>query len=225
MRILLAEDENDLNNIISRSLTAEQYSVDCCFDGEEAIDYINAVEYDLIILDIMMPKKNGLEVLKYIRNNKITTPVIFLTAKDSTEDKVVGLDLGANDYLTKPFALDELLARIRVLTRNVSSDNSNILKCSDLELNVKTHIVKRDGKNIDLSSKEYQLLEYLMYNQDMILSRTKIENHIWNFDYEGGTNVVDVYIRYLRQKIDNDYEHKLIHTKRGMGYMLTGDQT
>ena len=163
--------------------------------------------------------------IKYIRNNKITTPVIFLTAKDSIEDKVVGLDLGANDYLTKPFALDELLARIRVLTRNVSSDNSNILKCSDLELNVKTHIVKRDGKNIDLSSKEYQLLEYLMYNQDMILSRTKIENHIWNFDYEGGTNVVDVYIRYLRQKIDNDYEHKLIHTKRGMGYMLTGDQT
>lgn len=224
MRILLAEDENDLNSIISKSLSSEQYSVDSCFDGEEAIDYINAIEYDLIILDIMMPRKNGLEVLKHIRNNKITTPVIFLTAKDSIDDKVLGLDLGANDYLTKPFALDELLARIRVLTRNVSSDNSNILKCLDLELNVKTHIVKRNGKTIDLSSKEYQLLEYLMYNQDMILSRTKIENHIWNFDYEGGTNVVDVYIRYLRQKIDNDQDHKLIHTKRGMGYILTGDQ-
>ena len=224
MRILLAEDEKDLNRIITKALTSEQYSVDSGFDGEQAIDYIDSAEYDLIILDIMMPKNNGYEVLEHIRNKSIETPVIFLTAKDSINDKVKGLDLGANDYLTKPFALDELLARIRVLTRGGASDNTNILKCADLELNVKSHIVKRAGKTIDLSSKEYQLLEYLMYNQDMILSRTKIENHIWNFDYEGGTNVVDVYIRYLRQKIDNDNNHKLIYTKRGMGYILTGDQ-
>ncbi len=224
MRILFAEDEKDLNDIVVKAFKEAGYLVDSCLDGKEAVEYFEMAEYDVVVLDIMMPKMDGYDVLKRIRNKNKHIPVIFLTAKDSIDDRVRGLDSGANDYLVKPFSLDELLARVRVATRSKHEVSSNILTCADLELDTVTHIVKRSGNIIDLTAKEYQLLEYLMYNQGIILSRNKIEDHIWNFDYEGGTNVVDVYIRYLRQKIDKSYEIKLIKTKRGAGYKISDEE-
>lgn len=223
MRILLAEDEKDLNHIITQKLTSDGYSVDSCFDGQDAIDILSYTEYDAIILDIMMPKADGYTVLQALRNTGKTTPVLFLTAKDSIADRVKGLDSGANDYLVKPFSFEELTARIRAMTRREFGMTNNILNVNDLTIDCATHIVKRAEKEIQLSAKEYALLEYLMHNQGIILSREKIENHIWNFDYEGGTNVVDVYISYLRKKIDEGHEKKLIHTIRGRGYVLRED--
>ena len=220
MRLLLAEDERDLNRILTKKLTADGYSVDSCFDGEETLDFLHMTEYDAVIMDIMMPKKDGLFVLKQIRKEGNTTPVLFLTAKDSIEDRVLGLDSGANDYLVKPFSLEELRARIRAMLRVKSGSARNIISVADLNLDCSTQVVKRGDKEISLSAKEYALLEYLMRNTGIILSREKIENHIWNFDYEGGTNVVDVYIRYLRKKIDEGANVKLIHTVRGRGYVL-----
>ncbi len=220
MRILLAEDERDMNKIITKKLVSEAYAVDSCFDGEAALDYIECTDYDVIILDVMMPKKDGFSVLKTMRDKCIETPVIFLTARDAVSDRVKGLDLGANDYLVKPFSFDELMARIRVMTRLQSGKSSNVLTASDLTLDISAHVVKRGDTVINLSSKEYQILKYMMYNVGIVLSREKIENHIWNYDYEGGTNVVDVYIRYLRKKIDSGFDTKLIHTVRGSGYVL-----
>ncbi len=223
MRILLAEDEKDLNDIITQKLTSDGYSVDSCFNGQDAINILSYTEYDVIILDIMMPKADGYTVLQALRSTGNTTPVLFLTAKDAVADRVKGLDSGANDYLVKPFSFEELTARIRALTRTSFGMTNNILIVSDLTLDCTTHIVKRAEKEIILSAKEYALLEYLMHNRGIILSREKIEDHIWNFDYEGGTNVVDVYISYLRKKIDEGYKEKLIHTIRGRGYVLKGD--
>ena len=220
MRLLYAEDEEDLNRIVTKKLTEEGFSVDSCFDGSEAIDNIQFTEYDAVILDIMMPHSDGYAVLKELRKLKKNTPVLFLTARDSIEDRVTGLDSGANDYLVKPFSFEELLARIRVLTREKHNITENILSIGDLELNLSSHIVTRGGTEINLTSKEYQLLEYLLYNKEKVLSREKIENHIWNYDYEGGTNVIDVYIRYLRKKIDDGFPTKLIHTVRGAGYVI-----
>jgi DNA-binding response OmpR family regulator len=223
VRILLAEDEKDLNDIITQKLTSDGYSVDSCFNGQDAINILSYTEYDVIILDIMMPKADGYTVLQALRSTGNTTPVLFLTAKDAVADRVKGLDSGANDYLVKPFSFEELTARIRALTRTSFGMTNNILIVSDLTLDCTTHIVKRAEKEIILSAKEYALLEYLMHNRGIILSREKIEDHIWNFDYEGGTNVVDVYISYLRKKIDEGYKEKLIHTIRGRGYVLKGD--
>lgn len=220
MRILLAEDEKDLNNIVTQKLTDDGYSVDSCFDGAEAIDILSYTEYDAVILDIMMPKADGFSVLRSLRNAGKTTPVLFLTAKDAVSDRVKGLDSGANDYLIKPFSLEELSARLRAMTRTAFGTVSNVLTASDLELDCTFHTVKRGGKEIPLSAKEYALLEYLMLNKGRILSRDKIEDHIWNFEYEGGTNVVDVYISYLRKKIDDGHDKKLIHTVRGRGYVV-----
>ena len=220
MRILIAEDQKDLNKIINKRLVAAGYSVDSCFDGEEALDYMDAAQYDCLILDIMMPKKDGLAVLNELRGRGDTTPVLFLTARDAIDDKVNGLDLGADDYLIKPFAFEELLARIRVLTRKKAGNVSNTYEAADLVLDAAAHTVKRGGKDISLSAKEFALLEYLLRNKGKVLSRTMIENSLWNFDYAGGTNAVDVYIRYLRKKIDDDFEPKLIHTVRGSGYIL-----
>lgn len=220
MRLLYAEDEEDLNRIVTKKLTEEGFSVDSCFDGREAIDNVQFTEYDAAILDIMMPHADGFAVLKELRKLKKNTPVLFLTARDSIEDRVTGLDSGANDYLVKPFSFEELLARIRVLTREKHNLTENILSIGDLELNLSSHIVTRGGTEISLTSKEYQLLEYLLYNKEKVLSREKIENHIWNYDYEGGTNVIDVYIRYLRKKIDDGFPTKLIHTVRGTGYVI-----
>lgn len=223
VRILLAEDEKDLNHIITQKLTSDGYSVDSCFDGKEAIDILSYTDYDAIILDIMMPKANGYTVLQSLRSTGNTTPVLFLTAKDAVADRVKGLDSGANDYLVKPFSFEELTARIRAMTRIAFGIANNTLTVNDLTLNCTTHVVKRANKEILLSAKEYSLLEYLMHNQGIILSREQIEDHIWNYDYEGGTNVVDVYISYLRRKINEGHEVKLIHTIRGRGYVIRED--
>lgn len=220
MRALVVEDEIYMNRIISKKLKVEGYSVDSCFDGEEAVSYIKAASYNIIIMDIMMPKKNGYEVLSEIRKEGITTPVLFLTAKDGIEDRVKGLDLGADDYLVKPFHFDELMARIRVMIRRSHGKVSNELQVADLVLDVGAHTVKRGEKLIDLSAKEFAILEYMMQNEGIVLSREKLETHIWNYDYQGASNMIDVYIRYLRIKIDREYEPKLIHTVRGVGYML-----
>lgn len=224
MRILYAEDEQDLNDLVTRRLTAEGYGVDRCFDGRQAWDYLQAADYDAVILDIMMPHMDGLSVLKRLRAAGKSTPVLLLTARDAIADRVAGLDSGANDYLVKPFALEELSARLRVLTRSQFGAGDSSLTVDDLTLDTGTRRVTRGGAEIALSAREYALLEYLMHNRGIVLSREKIENHVWNFDYEGGTNVVDVYIRYLRKKIDDGHAHKLIHTVRGMGYVLREDK-
>lgn len=219
-RILLAEDQKDLNKIINKRLSVEGYSVDSCFDGEEVSDFTAAASYDCIIMDIMMPKKDGLTVLREMRQRGDSTPVLLLTAKDTVQDKVTGLDLGADDYLVKPFAFEELIARIRVITRKASGNSSNVFHIADLTLDVASHSVTRGGAAISLSAKEFALLEYMMRNKGLVLSREKIENNLWNYDYVGGTNAVDVYIRYLRKKIDDGRDKKLIHTVRGAGYVL-----
>ncbi|MCD7954824.1 MAG: response regulator transcription factor [Lachnospiraceae bacterium] len=223
MRILLAEDERDLNRIITRKLISSGYSVDSCFDGNDAMDHLTCAEYDAIILDIMMPGADGYAVLRSLRGAGKTTPVLFLTARDSIADRVKGLDLGANDYLVKPFSFDELLARVRAMIRTAHGSAQNLLTVGDLSMDCAAGRVTRGGQEIILSAKEYALLEYLMHNAGIVLSREKIENHIWNYDYEGGTNVVDVYISYLRRKIDGGHTQKLIHTVRGRGYVLRED--
>ena len=223
MRILVVEDERDLNRVISKRLESEGYSVDRCFDGEEALDFIDVGEFDAIIMDIMMPRINGIEVLKQMRSRNNTTPVLLLTARDGIGDRVNGLDAGADDYLIKPFAFEELLARIRVMTRKASDNSTNVFSAADLTMDLNSHTVVRGDVNINLSAKEFEILEYLLRNKGIVLSREKIESHVWNFDYSGGTNVVDVYIRYLRKKIDDEFEPKLIHTVRGCGYVLRVD--
>ena len=226
MRILIAEDEKDLNHLLKKRLENQKYTVDACFDGEEALDYLAAADYDAVILDIMMPKKNGLQVLQRIRNRKKNTPVLLLTARDSVEDRVAGLDAGADDYLIKPFAFEELLARIRVMLRKNSSaeTKTNVVKIADLTVDLNTQKVYRGDKEISLSSREFSILRYLCMNKGIVLSRDKIEEHIWNYDYAGGSNVVDVYIRYLRKKIDEGFSPKLIHTVRGAGYVLREEE-
>ena len=223
MKILLAEDEVDLNNVVTRYLKKNGYSVDSVLDGEEALDYIFSVEYDVILLDIMLPKLNGFEVLKKIRSRNIKTPVLLLTARDGIEDRVQGLDFGADDYLIKPFAFDELLARIRVLLRRNTNNASNVFTIANLSVNCDSHEVYRDKTPIKLSTREFTILEYMIRNKEKVLPREKIEQHIWDYSYEGGTNVVDVYIRYLRKKIDDNFSPKLIHTIRGIGYILKVD--
>ncbi len=220
MRILVVEDERDFNRILTNRLKAEYYSVDSCFDGQEALDYLAAAQYDVVILDIMMPILDGITVLKKMRQNGCTTPVLLLTAKDSIEDRVQGLDAGANDYLIKPFAFEELLARIRVLLRKPEQAARSCYTLEDLEVHVDSHKVFRAGKEITLSGKEFALLRYMIQNVGIVLSRERLEQHLWNYDYAGGSNIVDVYIRYLRKKIDDGAEKKLIHTVRGIGYVL-----
>ena len=224
MRILVVEDERDLNRVISKRLESEGYSVDRCFDGEEALDFIDVGEFDAIIMDIMMPRINGIEVLKQMRSRNNATPVLLLTARDGIGDRVNGLDAGADDYLVKPFAFEELLARIRVMTRKASGNPTNVFSAADLTMDLNSHTVVRGDVNINLSAKEFEILEYLLRNKGIVLSREKIESHVWNFDYSGGTNVVDVYIRYLRKKIDDEFKPKLIHTVRGCGYVLRVDE-
>ena len=220
MRILIVEDERDLNKILVERLKEKHYSVDSCFDGQEALDYISVTEYDAIILDVMMPKIDGITVLKTIRNQKKNVPVLLLTARDSIDDRVKGLDAGANDYLVKPFAFEELLARIRVLLRKPAEVPKSCYTVGNLEVHVDTQQVLRDGKEILLSGKEFSLLRYMVQNEGIVLSRERLGRHLWNYDYEGGSNVIDVYIRYLRKKIDDGFEQKLIHTVRGAGYVI-----
>ncbi len=220
MRILVAEDEKALNRILVKQFTKLGYSVDSCFDGESVFDFLAGATYDAIVLDVMMPKKDGFTVLTEMRQQRISTPVIFLTAKTEISDRVHGLDLGANDYLIKPFSFEELAARVRMITRDSTGNSTNTFTVGDLTVDIKSREVKRAGKRIDLSAREYSILEALIRNAGTVMSREKIESSVWNYDYEGGTNVIDVYIRYLRKKIDDDFDTKLIHTVRGVGYVL-----
>ncbi len=220
MRILIAEDEKALNRILVKQFTKLGYSVDSCYDGESVFDFLAGAEYDAVVMDVMMPKKDGFSVLKEMRAAKNQTPVIFLTAKTEISDRVFGLDLGANDYLIKPFSFEELAARVRMITRDSKGNSTNVFTVADLTVDVKSREVKRAGRKIELSAREYSILEALIRNAGTVMTREKIESSVWNYDYEGGTNVIDVYIRYLRKKIDDGFDKKLIHTVRGAGYIL-----
>ena len=220
MRILIAEDERDLNRLIAKTLEKEGYGVDACFDGKEALYYLEHTDYDAAVLDIMMPGMDGLSVLKAIRRNGQDLPVMFLTAKDSISDRVTGLDSGADDYLVKPFDFDELLARIRAATRKYGVQKTSVLTIADLTADTGSRTVMRGGKEIRLSAKEYAILEYLLRHKGTVISRARLEDHIWNYDYAGGSNVVDVYMTYLRKKVDSGFDKKLIHTIRGAGWIM-----
>jgi len=224
MRILVVEDEKDLNNIITKHLKKNNFSVDSVFNGEEALEYLEYGAYDLIVLDIMLPKVNGYEVVKKLRENKNETAVLMLTARDSIEDKIKGLDLGADDYLIKPFDFGELLARIRALVRRKYGNTSNTMEIDDLCIDIAKKTVVRGGKNIELTGKEYEVLEYLIQNKGHVLSRDKIRDSVWDYGYEGESNIIDVLIKNIRKKIDIGNSKPLIHTKRGLGYVLKEDE-
>ncbi|MBF1192172.1 MAG: response regulator transcription factor [Fusobacterium periodonticum] len=224
MRILVVEDEKDLNNIITKHLKKNNFSVDSVFNGEEALEYLDYGTYDLIILDIMLPKVNGYEVIKKLRENKNEIAVLMLTARDSIEDKIKGLDLGADDYLIKPFDFGELLARIRALVRRKYGNTSNTMEIDDLCIDIAKKTVVRGGKNIELTGKEYEVLEYLIQNKGHVLSRDKIRDSVWDYGYEGESNIIDVLIKNIRKKIDIGNSKPLIHTKRGLGYVLKEDE-
>lgn len=220
MRILVVEDEKDLNSIICSKLVKEGYNVDACYDGQAALDYMEAENYDGAIMDIMIPNKDGITVLREMRNAGIQVPVLFLTAKTETQDIVRGLDAGASDYMTKPFEFSELMARLRVMLRTQNPVNENVITCGSLVVDMNNRQAIRDGKVIDLTVREYAILEYLARNRNMVVTREQIRVNIWNIDDDVNSNVIDVYIRYLRRKIDDNYEEKLIHTIRGVGYKL-----
>lgn len=223
MRILYAEDHSQIRTITTERLIKDGYAVDSVKDGEAAMDHLNSTEYDLVILDIMMPKIDGVTVLKWMRQQQKDTPVILLTAKDAIEDRIFGLDSGADDYIIKPFSYDELLSRIKAILRRNKKTIQNIITLADLTLNRTTNEVKRKEDIIHLSKKEYVLLEYLMIHAGEVVSRESLERVSTNFDYEGYSNVIDVYVRFLRKKIDDPYETKLIHTVRGFGYVMKVD--
>ena len=224
MRILVVEDEKDLNNIITKHLKKNNFSVDSVFNGEEALEYLEYGTYDLIVLDIMLPKLNGYEVVKKLRENKNETAVLMLTARDSIDDKIKGLDLGADDYLIKPFDFGELLAGIRALVRRKYGNTSNTMEIDDLCIDIAKKTVVRAGKNIELTGKEYEVLEYLIQNKGHVLSRDKIRDSVWDYGYEGESNIIDVLIKNIRKKIDVGNSKPLIHTKRGLGYVLKEDE-
>lgn len=221
---MVVEDELHLNDVIAKRLLQEHYSVDACKNGNDALDYIRCAEYDAVILDIMLPGCSGLEVLREMRIKQNRTPVLLLTAKDSIDDRVTGLDAGADDYLVKPFALEELLARIRVMIRRSQNLISSRIKIGDMIIDCDRRTVTRGGTPVVLSSREFDVLEYLARNTGIVLSRDKISQHLWNYDYEGSSNVIDVYIRYLRRKLDEGHTRRLIHTVRGAGYVMREEQ-
>lgn len=223
MRLLFAEDQPQLRRSVTRALTAAGYSVDAAADGAQALDDLDGAAYDAVILDVMMPRVDGLTVLRTLRSRGDGTPVLLLTARDAVDQRVEGLDAGADDYLVKPFALEELLARLRVLTRRKGSGRTNVYTLADLTVDTAARSAVRAGETLSLSAREYALLEYLIRNKGVILSREQIENNLWNYDYAGGTNVVDVYISYLRKKLDGGHDRKLLHTVRGMGWVLKED--
>ena len=223
MRELVVEDEKHLNRIITEAMEDEGYSVDSCFNGADALDYALSAVYDVMILDIMLPKLDGLELVRRLRRGGNHTPVLFLTARDSVADKVEGLESGGDYYLTKPFDFQELIAVVHVMTRKYTGNRSNIYTIADLTLDVSARTVTRAGRSIELTQKEFALLEYMVRNRGVVLSREMIENNLWNYDYEGGTNVVDVYVGYLRKKMDAGFDKKLIHTVWGTGWVLRED--
>lgn len=223
MRLLIVEDEKHLNKTLTERLSKIGYTVDSCFDGKDALYYIENTQYDGIVLDVMMPKINGFEVLSIMREKKILTPVLMLTAKDSDEDIINGLDIGANDYLTKPFSFEVLCARIRAMLRVKENVTSAVLEIADLSVDTVARVVKRGKTIIELSSKEYSVLEYLMRNKGIVVSKEKIEENIWNYEYEGSCDVIKVYIHHLRKKIDDNYDKKLLHTIKNVGYVIKED--
>jgi DNA-binding response OmpR family regulator len=223
MRILLVEDEIKVGSFIQKALEEESYAVDLCDNGNQAVALARSGDYDLLILDLMLPGLSGLAVLTQLRKDRIKTPVLILTARSRVDEKVKGLDAGADDYLTKPFAIEELLARVRALIRRGSGEGTGILQVDDLVLNPATREVSRGGQRIELTSKEYALLEYFMRNPGRVLTRAMIAEHVWNLDFDTFTNVIDVYVNYLRNKIDRGRARKLIHTIRGSGYTLRAD--
>lgn len=220
MRILIVEDEKKVAGFIKKGLEEETYAVDVAYDGEEGFHLADMNQYDLIILDLMLPKMDGLEVLTRLRDNKVSTPILLLTAKDAVDDKVTGLNKGADDYLTKPFAFSELLARIRSLLRRGQVETQTELKVGDLCLDMVSHKVSRNDEEIELTGKEYSLLEYFMRNEGKVLTRTMIAEHVWDYNFDTFTNVIDVYVNHLRKKIDKKYPAKLLHTLRGVGYVM-----
>ena len=224
MRILVVEDNHRLSSSLQMNLAHEGYSVDIAYDGQEGQDLAELTSYDLILLDILLPKKDGLEVCRELRRRRIQTPILLLTARDSIDDRVQGLDCGADDYLVKPFAMRELLARLRALLRRNHPYTNGRLEIGDLIVDPVTHTVEREGRSIDLTPKEFALLEYFMYHPNQVVTRDMIEQHIWNYDFECSSNVIDVYVRRLRRKIDDPFEVKLLATIRGIGYRLVSPQ-
>jgi two-component system copper resistance phosphate regulon response regulator CusR len=221
MRILLVEDEEKVSSFVARGLTAERFAVDVALDGQSGLDLATTYHYDLVILDLMLPKLDGSEVLRRIRTQNTHVPVLILTARDAVADKVGNFEAGADDYLTKPFAFAELLVRTKALLRRGPVTRDSVVRVADLELDRLSQQVKRAGQRIELTSKEYALLEYLLSNAGRVLSRTMIIEHVWDQSFDGITNIVDVYVRHLRSKVDDPYEQKLIRTVRGVGYTVT----
>jgi DNA-binding response OmpR family regulator len=221
MRVLVVEDEPGIAQFIRQGLSEAGYAVDVAHDGQEGLDYALAAEYDVIVLDILLPKLDGLRVLRVLRDRGVKTPTLLLTAKDTVEDRVQGLDVGADDYLVKPFAFPELVARLRALLRRPPLQIDPILHLGDLAMDTARREVRRGGRLIELSPREFTLLEYLMRHPRHVLTRTQITEHVWNFDFFSDSNVVDVYIGYLRRKIDRGFAHPLLHTVRGVGYRIS----
>jgi heavy metal response regulator len=221
MRVLLVEDERKIADFIRRGLTEHGYAVDVAYDGEEALEWPSLTEFDAIILDVMLPVRDGMEVCRTLRGRGVQTPILMLTARDVVDDRVEGLDSGADDYLVKPFAFSELLARMRALTRRQPAVLGSRLEVGDLVLDTATRAVKRAGNEIDLTLKEYAILEYMMRHPNQVLTRTMLADHVWNFDFDSASNVIDVHIRNLRRKIDDPFETELIQTVRGAGYRLS----
>jgi len=224
MRVLLVEDEARIADFIRKGLSEYGYAVDAARDGGEALDWVDAAQFDIIILDVMLPVLDGLEVCRQLRGRGVQTPVIMLTARDAVEDRVLGLDSGADDYLVKPFSFSELLARLRALTRRQPALLGSVLQMGDLALDTTTRQAFRQGRPISLTTKEYTLLEYLLRHPHQVLTRTMIAEHVWNYDFDNATNVIDVHVRNLRRKIDDPFSTKLIHTVRGAGYRISDRQ-
>ena len=222
MRILLVEDDSRIARFVNKGLSEEGYAVDIVANGEDALTYAGSAPYDLIILDLLLPKIDGITVCRHLRRHDMKVPILILTAKDSIEDRVTGLNAGADDYLVKPFAFTELVARVRALLRRPPVVNADTLEVGDLVIDVTRHHVQRADETVNLTLKEYSLLVFMMRNQCQVLSRTQIMEHVWNYDFYAGSNVVDVYIRYLRKKIDEGHEFRLIKTVRGVGYSICG---